>query len=1202
MLRMRLFLALLFLLFQSSIILGVNLPNGITLEKHGNDYHINFSLINYEVDSKNVEGEGFISLSADGYGVLPDYGEPALPIVSFNLMIPNDGSIPEVSLLEVNEITQNLDSKIYPFQKPWEKSKPIADRPFTINREYYKSNGSINRSVVSISEPFIIGGAAGVTVTIKPFAYNPAESKLQIIQNAKIKLSINSSIETSLNQSESFDNYLNSIFVNYNRSSKSKIINYVIITAPEYESELTGFVNNKQNLGYNVSVYNTTTTGTNTTSIKSFLQSLYDNPATKPEFILLVGDTDKIEAWAGSGTSSPTTDLYYALLEGSDYYADSFIGRFSVRNQTELSNALAKSIYMENNISILDKNNVFMASTDNSSISEGTHNFVIDNYFSPDGYDNLKLYTVTYNATTTQLINALNDNKQFAIYSGHGSNTGWADGPALSQPQVRALTNTVYPFVYSFACITGSYHLIECFGETWIRTGNGASTFYGSSVNSYWDEDDVLEKKIFESMFVDDLTQVTPMFDQAKIYFATHFGGNVAPGNDLLRYIEMYNLMGDPAQPTKKLIPPDSTAPTPVADLSVIDQTSNSIKLGWTAPYDSTFGGISSYDIRFSENEILNDNDYQNASAIIYGGNSDTAGTPKSFEVSGLSFSTEYYFAIKAMDVWGNASPISNIVSGTTFEAPEISVNPNSMTCTLLPNTSAADTFVISNISSGSSTLDYSIEFTNHVFPGRVKAKLVPVKSNTDVANEKDKNAETKYGASIKGSGGPDEFGYEWKDSNEPGGPYFIWNDITSTGTEITNWIATGSFNPRDEGYAGPFALGFPFKFYGETKTQLYVSTNGLVTFEPIANNIFSNASIPNSASPNDIIAPFWDDLEGGTQGKIYYQQAGNKFIVQFTNWIKYNSTQPNTFQVVLHSNGKIFIYYNSMQGTVTSSTIGIENANGSVGLQVANNAAYITDGLALQFMAEPEWLLVNEVGGTLYNGNSVSVVLNFSCDDLELGTYSMDCVITSNDPSSASITVPITMIVSDNVPVELTAFNASEVEGEVYLNWETKTELNNSGFSVERKKAKEKNWKSLSFIKGSGTTTEATVYNFSDKPTEPGKYEYRLKQIDFDGTFAYSEILNVNFSAPDKYELSQNYPNPFNPATKIKFSIPKAGMVNLAIYNLLGEKVAELINQELEIGYHEAEFNAANFASGVYLFRISAGDFNSVKKMMLMK
>jgi hypothetical protein len=524
------------------------------------------------------------------------------------------------------------------------------------------------------------------------------------------------------------------------------------------------------------------------------------------------------------------------------------------------------------------------------------------------------------------------------------------------------------------------------------------------------------------------------------------------------------------------------------------------------------------------------------------------------------------------------------------------------MNCLLLPNTAVTDTFQIANISSASSTLDYSIELTNHVFPGKVSARLQPRISSSEKINEKDKNVETINGASIKGGGGPDVFGYEWIDSNEPGGPNYIWNDIASTGTPVSSWIATGTFDPKDEGYAGPFTIGFPFKFYGDTKSELFISSNGLITFQPINSNIYSNAAIPGSAVPNEFIAAYWDDLEGGTSGEVYYLQDGNKFIIQFTNWNKYSSTDANTFQIVLHSNGKIIVYYHSMNGTLTSATVGIENADGSIGLQVANNAAYVANYLAVQFMAEPEWLAINNLEGTLYNGNSVSVILDFSCDDLELGIYTMDCVISSNDPLNSTITLPITMVVSDNVPVELAAFNVSEIEGEIFLTWETKTEVNNSGFSVERKQEKEKAWMDISFIKGSGTTTESSLYSYSDKPASPGKYNYRLKQTDFDGTFTYSDIINVDFAAPDKYDLSQNYPNPFNPSTKIKFSIPNAGLVNLSVYNLLGEKVAEIINQEMEIGYHEVEFNGANYSSGVYLFKINSADFSDVKKMMLMK
>src|SRR5690606_5364629 len=156
----------------------------------------------------------------------------------------------------------------------------------------------------------------------------------------------------------------------------------------------------------------------------------------------------------------------------------------------------------------------------------------------------------------------------------------------------------------------------------------GGSTFYGSSVNSYWDEDDVLEKKLIHSMFEDDLTRVTPMFDMAKVYLANHYGSVTGM---VLRYLEMYNLMGDPSMPTLRQIQPDTTAPDPIVDLAAGDATSNSIILNWTAPDVSTFGGVTAYDIRYSTTVITNDNDFNNAPQVMYTGQSDTSGTPKSY-------------------------------------------------------------------------------------------------------------------------------------------------------------------------------------------------------------------------------------------------------------------------------------------------------------------------------------------------------------------------------------------------------------------------------------------------------------------------------------------------------------------------------------------------------------------------------------------
>jgi hypothetical protein len=1035
--------ALLFtvLYFFSSLTFAYE-PEGIQFTKNENGYLINFTLPQFEMISTFAEGEEYINLVVPGYGVTPEVGLPSLPLISFNLFIAYQEELPAFEVLNVSTEEKVLSKKIFPFQMPWEKSHPLDERPFTINKEYYNSNGNVDSPIINISEPLNIGGVKGSIITIYPFRYNPSEDKLLLLISGTFQIQLNYPVLPVYGKSQAFNSFLDNVFVNYEGVADESGMKYLIITTPQFETGLTPFVMHKSSIGFSVDIFTTVITGTTTSSIKTFIQNRYNDPATKPEFILLVGDVAHIPAWTGSGTGTPTTDLNYVQLEGGDYFADAFIGRFSVSNTDELQNAIDKSIFMESYIATLAKKNIFMASTDNYQISEGTHNYVIDNYFDPAGYTNLKLYTYTYNATTQQLIDALNDNQIFAIYSGHGGEYSWADGPPLSQNQVRALTNTWFPFVFSFACVTGSYHVTECFGETWLRTENGASAFIGSSVNSYWDEDDVLERKIFEAMFEEDLTRFVPMFVQGMIYLVNHYGGITGT---TLRYMEMYNLMGDPSIPLVRQIPPDTTPPDPITDLITVDPTSNSITLNWTAPYDSTFGGIATYDIRYSTTMINDDDDFNNAPQKLLSGQSDSAGTPKSYEVDELSFNTTYYFAIKAKDIWDNTSEMSNVPSLATLFAPEVAVDHDSLRCIVLPNSTHTDSIAISNVSVQNSTLDYTIELTNNTFPDNVFLQLVGLNNLLEHSSTQSKdNPEEVNGFSFKGSGGPDLFGYEWIDSNEPDGPEYVWNDITGnpSSVQVTNWQGT-----LDDGYTGAIPIGFEFDFYGITYNDIYISTNGFMSFLPINQSFYSNDPIPTSDNPNSIICPLWDDLDGRNQGTVHYLLEADRFTIQYTNWQQYPTSGSFTFQVVIRTNNKIYYYYKNLVGTLTSNTVGIEDHNGTDGLQIAYNAAYVENQLAVMISAEPEWIALNHYEGTLYNGNSASIILNIVTEDLELGEYSMDMVINSNDPSNPEITIPIRMTVTNEMPVELISFTAENVLDEVILKWHTASETNNNGF-----------------------------------------------------------------------------------------------------------------------------------------------------------
>ncbi len=186
-------------------------------------------------------------------------------------------------------------------------------------------------------------------------------------------------------------------------------------------------------------------------------------------------------------------------------------------------------------------------------------------------------------------------------------------------------------------------------------------------------------------------------------------------------------------------------------------------------------------------------------------------------------------------------------------------------------------------------------------------------------------------------------------------------------------------------------------------------------------------------------------------------------------------------------------------------------------------------------------------------------------------------------------------------LPVELTSFNAKFKMNNVELNWTTETEVNNFGFNVECKMYNEE-WKTIGFVKGSGNSNTPKEYSFIDKSPTSGKLKYRLKQIDNDGSFTYSNEIEVDIDIPKVFELYQNYPNPFNPTTKIMFTLTKGGETTLRVYDILGREVATLVNEVKEAGNYEVTFDGGKISDGVYYYTLKSGDFKQTMKMTLIK
>ena len=218
----------------------------------------------------------------------------------------------------------------------------------------------------------------------------------------------------------------------------------------------------------------------------------------------------------------------------------------------------------------------------------------------------------------------------------------------------------------------------------------------------------------------------------------------------------------------------------------------------------------------------------------------------------------------------------------------------------------------------------------------------------------------------------------------------------------------------------------------------------------------------------------------------------------------------------------------------------------------------------------------------------------------------------TLSSGSSTDVLSDITEIIfegspeGDILPVELTNFYAQVSDNSITLFWQTATEVNNYGFQIQRSvisdQLSEKEWVDIGFAEGHGNSNSLKEYSFIDISPLNGAVEYRLKQMDTDGSYEHSKTITVELGIPTLYSLKQNYPNPFNPTTIIAYQIPKEGLVSLKVYDVLGREVSILVNENKDAGKYAVEFNSIRLTSGTYFYRLTSGSYTETIKMIILK
>jgi Peptidase family C25/Propeptide_C25 len=518
-------------------------------------------------------------------------GEPNIPVIRRFIEVPLGA--------EVTVEAEGMPMDLYPadlgfpgFLFPVQPSTPktpdaITRMTFAFDSDSYETDTPRFVRRASVTEAGILRGRRLALLEIRPIDYNPVSGLISVYPELSVDVHFDhpdwdATDAARLRFSDlRTEGLLERLSINHDAGTKSG--KDPIARPPVYlvlgprglvDSEaFAPWIEWKQQRGYHISIGYTDEIENDPFSVREYVLESYAEWLAPPAYLLIVGDTDSVPSFAGGADGNPDTDLYYVAIDGADYFPDLGIGRFPARTTAQVSHMVEKTILFEQtgwpgkDDWLLNWG--FMAGNDNREITEGTHDWVCQNVLTPAGIDCEKHY-VSRGADIFEVLDGLRDGMGMLAYSGHGLVNGWTDGPSMDQSLVMAMANDCTPFVCSFACWTGKYTELECFAETWMRVKYGAVGVWASSVTSFWEEDDILEKGQMSGLLGSDAGQSQiPEFSAFCDYGKLAVYSWAAGEGRSRRYFEMYNLFGDPetrawtATPSKLTVEYERPVPVP---------------------------------------------------------------------------------------------------------------------------------------------------------------------------------------------------------------------------------------------------------------------------------------------------------------------------------------------------------------------------------------------------------------------------------------------------------------------------------------------------------------------------------------------------------------------------------------------------------------------------------------------------------------
>ncbi len=1217
------------LLAAEQINVGVDSNEIRLIQAQPDNMILELTLSNFNAETIQIDGETYYDLSIKKAGLTLEQGLPQLPIMAASVIIPNSAKM-KLEVLDSQYV--DLDMKVAPSKGNLTRDIDPNSVAYSFD-PFYQGDSAWPNEQTELSEPFILRDYRGITVRFIPFSYYPATSKLRVYTKIKVSLSqigtdFSNSLSSAKNSySREFEDIYQNMFLNFGMAkypSLDESGRILVIKHDMFDSAIIPWVEWKRQNGYQVDVVDVSVAGPTANNIKTYIQNQY-NLNDGLMFVQIMGDAPQVPSLSSGGGGS---DPSYALLAGNDNYPDIYVSRFSAENVSEMQIQVQKTVEYERDRSFgspwlqkamgIASNEGGGGQGDNGE-SDQQHMEIIRGKLLNYGYTSVDQMYQASGATASQVSTNLNAGRAFINYVGHGSDTSWVT-TGFNNNNVNALTNDhMLPFIMSVACVNGNFVSRTCFAEAWLRAKNpgtgaptGAVGMYASTINQGWNPPMRAQDE------VTDLLVAEAKSTLGGLYF-----------NSSSKMIEVYGTSGAS----------EYKCWTIFGDASMMVRTKDPIPM--SANYmDIIFLGMESFTVStvpgarvtlYADGQIFA-HGIANAAGIAELNLDILPEEPMDLTLTITAFNYQTlvdtiqvlpsdgaYLLVMDMLVNDDNNNIPEYGETITLHFELNNVGSEPAEGVVMSLSSDSQYINIQNSQDnlgdidaegfGSTAQGFEIQIANNVPDQHAAALEILITTENGEAFSYSRNLLISAPHLEFGQVSVDDFMGNQNQALDPGETVILNFPILNTGSAQANDLNGFMVVNNVTHVADQIDIDFNvLPANGQVEMSYVITFSSQVpqgTMVSITTMVFSGEY---SAAKTYSIS----------LGKVMenFENGFNQFPWTFSNgeWTpaagaSYNNSMAAKSPTISHNQST------SMTVTVNSESAGVI----SFWKKVSSENNYDFLKFYINGILKEQWSGTNDVWSQVtYNTESGRNTFKWEYVKDSMTSSGQDCAWIDDIafPTTGGILTPPCISVDESeldfgqlplgeslvLPLTINNLSSSVLIG---------TAQTNSPFSLVDAVGEEQ------ILQNVVVQAESFIQlNVKFTPSRAGEFAESLiiTTDDVENPTLIIELTgSANPVANDENvqqlitSLKGNYPNPFNPSTTIRYSLKESGKVKIEIYNLKGQLVKTLINQTMPKGEHQINWNAKDdrgnkVSSGIYLYKMKVGNYNSTNKMMLMK